>query len=95
MSNVILDIIASINTKVKRIQQRNSRLLTENAELRETVFKHLQTIDSLKKQLAEKDELAVANTVAQSQNVEAKKIKSTIDSYIKIIDNTIATLKQK
>ena len=95
MSNVILDIIASINTKVKRIQQRNSRLLTENTELRETVFKHLQTIDSLKKQLAEKDELAVANTVAQSQNVEAKKIKSTIDSYIKIIDNTIATLKQK
>jgi predicted nuclease with TOPRIM domain len=95
MADAISEILSSIQSKIKRLKQRNDRLEEENAVLRETVFKHLGTIGELKQALETKETSKVISEISQNEKVDAKKVRSMIDQYIKLIDNSIATLKQK
>ncbi len=95
MSDSIQNIITSIATKAKRMKMRNTRLEEENTTLRETVFKHLATISTLKTELEALNTKDNIQQIKTSNKVDAKKVRTMIDNYIKIIDNSIASIKQQ
>ncbi len=95
MTDSIQNIITSIATKAKRMKMRNTRLEEENTTLRETVFKHLATISTLKTELEALNTKDNIQQIKTNNKVDAKKVRTMIDNYIKIIDNSIASIKQQ
>jgi predicted nuclease with TOPRIM domain len=95
MNEAVQNILSNISVKINRLKQRTKRLEDENNVLRETVFKHLSTIDDINKKMEQLKGDKLVDEISKNSKLNAKQIIKSIDNYIKVIDNSIANLKQQ
>jgi tetrahydrodipicolinate N-succinyltransferase len=94
MNTELQNILQTISTKAKRLQERSMRLEKDNKEQQETIFKHLSTIAALQEQLKANQTLKSASHAALLSTADVVTLKKEIDTHIKVIDKAIALLQK-
>lgn len=91
----LLDMLQTLERSVRKLKQRNERLESENAELKQSVFEYLaklehqmQENDSLRGQIRSKD-------IAGKLDSNSKDLAKEIDQYIRLIDKCLAAIHTK
>jgi hypothetical protein len=87
-------LLQSITEKAKQLKDKTMRLEKENAEYRQTVFKHLATIADLQNAIKNQTANTNANKVAATTNADIVQLKKDIDKYVKVIDKAMAQLQK-
>lgn len=94
MSKSVQQLLVSISEKAKYLKDKTARLEKENAEYRQTVFKHLATIVDLQQRIKTIEATKSAITIAAITNADVAQLKKDIDKYVRVIDKAMAQLQK-
>lgn len=91
----LLDILQTLESSVRKLKQRNERLESENAELKQSIFEYLGKLEHQKKENDLLRDQIRAKTIAGKLDPDAKVLAKEIDQYIRLIDKCLASIHTK